>query len=460
MDNGQENGGEYLDCPIHERSQTTLTEQDSSLIMDSDMTTSAIQMEKVSAGYRKTEILKDISFTIARGCFCGVIGPNGSGKTTLLRTITGLVKSDSGKVSLFGTDVNEIAAAKRSRLVGLVPQIMETAMPFTVTEIVMIGRTAAMPRWGRPAKKDQLIAERSMVYTNVIDLRHKLFSELSGGEKQRVIVAMVLAQEPEIMLLDEATSHLDINHRLEVMQIVERLHSEHGKTIMMVSHDLNMAAEFCDRLLMLDSGELKSDGPAENVLNEKTLREVYHCAIRVTKDPANGTLSIMPSPRLAPEHSGLGINVHVIGGGGCGEEILRRLSICEYTITCGVLNEQDSDAEVAAALDIPTALEKPFSPITEEAIGKAGELVKDAQIVIVSSVPFGSGNLPNLELARQAVEEGKEVLIMAGIEDRDYTAGKQAVEVVKKLCSKGARTWTDITDLVGLLGKTRHIKSK
>ncbi|MFW6151545.1 MAG: ABC transporter ATP-binding protein [Verrucomicrobiota bacterium] len=422
--------------------------------------TYAIQCDGVSAGYRKNEILKDLSFSIARGSFCGIIGPNGSGKTTLLRTITGLVRACSGRVCLFGTDLCEITAEKRSRLIGLVPQIMETAMPFTVAEIVMIGRTVSIPRWGRPAKKDRLIAERSMVYTNVIDLRNKLFSELSGGERQRVVVAMVLAQEPEIMLLDEATSHLDINHRLEVMQIVERLHSEHDKTIMMVSHDLNMAAEFCDRLIMLNAGRLKSDGTPENVLNEKTLREVYHCDIRVARDPAKGTLRVLPSPRLAPEHSGRGIRVHVIGGGGCGEEILRRLSICEYTVTCGVLNEQDSDADVTAALDIPTVLEKPFSPITEGAIRRAWKLVEAAQIVIVSSVPFGSGNLANLGLARQAIESGKEVMIMEGIEERDYTAGLQAVDIVNELYSKGAGKWTDITDLVRLLGETRLTNPK
>jgi iron complex transport system ATP-binding protein len=417
---------------------------------------SAITFENVHAGYKSAEVLHDISFSVERGACCGIIGPNGSGKTTLLRSITGLIKPGRGRVSIFGRDSGRLGAAERSRLVGLVPQNAETAMPFTVSEVVMIGRTASLPRWGKPSKQDRLVAERSMAYTNVIDFRNKLFSELSGGERQRAVIAMVLAQEPQIMLLDEATSHLDINHRLEVMQIVDRLHSDEGKTIVMVSHDLNLAAEFCDRLVLLNQGRVVSIGSPQEVLNEKILREVYHCDIRVTRETAGGRLSIIPAPRLAGEHSGRGIRVHVIGGGGCGEELLRRLTICDYTVSCGVLNEQDSDADVAAALDIPAVLEKPFSPLSEASIRRASEHVKKADIVVVSSVPFGSGNLPNLELARTALDEGKRVLIMEGIDSRDYSPGGVAARIAGELYSNGAEEWADVTDLISLLERREN----
>lgn len=411
----------------------------------------AIRFEEVNAGYRNAPVLHNISFEIPKSEFWGVIGPNGSGKTTLLRTITGLIKPLSGKVMLFDRNIATFPAEDRARTVGVVPQSMETPMAFTVAEIVMIGRTASMKRWGQPSRRDQLIAERAMVYTDVIDIRNKLFSELSGGERQRTVVAMILAQQPEIILLDEATSHLDINHRLEVMQIVERLHSEEGTTVVMVSHDLNLAAEFCSHLVLLDHGKLVSCGPSAEVLDENILREVYNCNISVRKDLANGTINVVPAPRLAPEHSGQGVHVHVIAGGGCGEEIMRRLSICEYTVTCGVLNEQDSDTDVAEALDIKTVLERPFSPVSREAVGKAQKLIDETDVVVVSGVPFGTGNVANLKLAEKALADGKQVLVMNGVDKRDYTPDKSAGRITARLLENGAVAWTRISDLLNML---------
>ncbi|OVE74857.1 ABC transporter [bacterium E08(2017)] len=414
---------------------------------------SALQFEKVSAGYKEANILNDISFSIPKGSFSGVIGPNGSGKTTLLRTATGMIKPSSGTVRLFGSDVSSISADKRASLIGVVPQSLEVPMAFTAEEIVMIGRTASLGRWGQPDKKDRQIAERSMVYTDVIDIRHKLFTELSGGERQRVVVAMVLTQQPEIILLDEATSHLDINHRLEIMQIVERLNTEQNTTIIMVSHDLDLAAEFCGHLLLLNKGHLHSDGPPSEVLSESILRKVYDCDITVSRDASSGSLNIIPTRRLAPEHSGRGKKIHIIAGGGCCDELMRRLSICEYSLTCGVLNEQDSDADIAAALDISTILEKPFSPISNNAIRIANDVVSNTNAVVISEAPFGSGNLANLELAEAALELGKPVFIKTNIQHRDYTPGKAATEKVKQMIEKGASEWTTIAELLTLLPK-------
>jgi iron complex transport system ATP-binding protein len=324
-------------------------------------------------------------------------------------------------------------------------------MAFTVAEIVMMGRTSAISRWSRPSSADRHIVERAMVYTDVIDMKGRAFSDLSGGEKQRAIIAMVLAQEPRAILLDEATSHLDINHRLEVMQIVERLNRERGTTILMVSHDLNLSAEFARRLILLDHGRIAADGAAAAVLTEDLLSRVYHCDVRVQRNPGNGTVSVAPAPRLAPGCSGRGIRVHVVAGGGCGEEVLRRLCLSEYTITCGVLNQGDSDAEVAEALGIETALEKPFSSVGPAALESARTMTARADAVIVCGVPFGPGNAANLDLAEQALAAKKPVFVMEGVSDRDYTPTRDAARKAARLAADGAVSWRTIADLCNLL---------
>jgi iron complex transport system ATP-binding protein len=418
-----------------------------------DRVTPALEFSGVTAGYRKEPVIRDVSLTLQSGDMAALIGPNGAGKTTLLRAITGRIPPSPGSVRLFGHEVSEVPAAERARLVGVVPQDMETPMPFTVEEVVSMGRTAALSRWRQPSPADLRTVERAMAYTDVIDLRDRLFTELSGGERQRAVIAMVLAQQPRLILMDEPTSHLDMNHRLEVMQIVERLNREEGVTVLVVSHDLNLAAEFCTRLFLLDKGQLVADGSPREVLNEGLLRRVYRCGVRVQDNPASGSVLVMPAPRPALTHAGRGIRVHVVAGGGCGEEVLRRLCIHDYTLTCGVLNEGDSDAQAAAALGIETALERPFSPIGPGSLASARSLVSRCDAVIVTAVPFGTGNAANLELAAEAARTGKPVFLMAGIAQRDYTPDHRATAIESGLLAGGARDFRDLSELIELLPK-------
>lgn len=267
----------------------------------SGMHTLALELEKLAAGYRNARILDDLSLRVEQGDIVGVIGPNGAGKTTLLRCITGLCRSISGQIHLFGNSLKSISAAKRSRLVAVVPQEVNTPMAFTVREMVMIGRTASLSPWKSPTKEDFLVVERSMVYTDVAEMADRVFNEMSGGEKQRAMVAMALAQEPRLILLDEATSHLDMNHRLEIMQMVERLNQEQGVTVLMVSHDLNMAAEFCSRLLLMNRGKIVADGAPRDVLKEEVLSDTYQCEVKIQHDLVDGAITVIPARRLAPQ---------------------------------------------------------------------------------------------------------------------------------------------------------------
>lgn len=409
--------------------------------------TAAIEFSCLSAGYAGRDVVRDVSGTISEGEMAAVIGPNGAGKTTLLRVITGLVPPGRGDLRLFGRSLSTIAARDRASLVGVVPQSLETPMAFTVEEIVTMGRSVGLSRWRSLSREDRRRVERAMAFTDTVDMRGRLFSELSGGEQQRVVIAMVLAQEPRILLMDEATSHLDINHRIEIMQIVERLNHEKGVTVLMVSHDLNLASEFCRRLLLMDNGEIVADGPAADVLTEERLGQVYHCKVHVQLSAATGSVNVLPAPRLIDEQSGRGLRIHIVCGGGSGEVVMRRLLLGGYEVTCGVLNRGDSDAEVAAALDVEVALERPFSPIGEKALAAAETMADRADALVVCAVPFGPGNVVNLDLAERVLRAGKPVLIMGDVAARDYTRDHAGEHRARQLNELGAVRWETLTDL-------------
>jgi len=414
----------------------------------------ALELEGVSAGYRNRLVLQDLQLRVSEGERIGILGPNGAGKSTLFKLLSGLLRPVRGHVKVFGHSVAGMTPAERARHIAVVPQEMDIPVAFTVEEIVAMGRTASLGRWGQSGTHDRQAVERAMVYTDVADIRDRPFNELSGGEKQRSIVALALAQEPRILLMDEATSHLDINHRLEIMQLVERLNAEAGVTVLIISHDLQLAAEFSGRLLVLDQGRLVADGPPADVLTEDLLRRVYHCDVRVRQDPVSGALSILPRPRIASPRAGQGLRVHIIGGGGCGEEVMRRLALCGYSLSTGVVNRGDKDAEVASALGADMALEKPFSYLSREALEEARKWVGRAQAVVLAPVPFGPGNLANMDLLDESLNAGIPVFVVEGIESRDFTPGREAVARFHSLVQRGAKLWRDADELLTLLPKS------
>ncbi len=270
--------------------------------------TPACQFEGVSAGYAANPVLRDLTFTIAAGARVALLGPNGAGKSTLLRVVTGRHPPSAGRARVFGAEAARLPGAARSRLVAVVPQELQTPMAFTVEDLALMGRAALWRPWQGPAADDWRVVERALAYADLSDLRDRPLDALSGGEKQRAVIAMALAQEPRLIVMDEPTTHLDLNHALEILQIVERLNREQGVTVLMTSHDLNLAAAWCPRLILLDHGRIRADGAPAEVLRADVLREVYHCDVRVESDPANGGVLVTPvrrPPRPAVPDSAL-----------------------------------------------------------------------------------------------------------------------------------------------------------
>ncbi|NTU68598.1 MAG: ABC transporter ATP-binding protein [Chlorobiaceae bacterium] len=415
------------------------------------MNAPALAFRSVTAGYKSRPVLDGVDFTIAEGEFVSIIGPNGSGKSTLLRTATGLIRPTRGSVGLFGREISSLKPRERASLIGVVPQKLESPMAFTVAEIVMIGRSGPRGRWGIPDSRDHDSAERAMIYTNVLDLKDRLFNELSAGEQQRAALAMALAQEPRIIMLDESIAHLDINHSQEVLRILMKLNREEKITVLLVSHDLNLAAQIADRLLMVDAGKLVSNGSPGEVMQEELLSRVYGCELRVRKDPYGGHPVVTGTLDAILRRATSRQCLHVIGGGGSGIELFRRLLIEGFQVTSGVLNRLDSDAEAARALDIPCVLEQPFSAIGADSFEAARLMVAGADGLVVGPVPFGPGNVVNLELAAEALKAGKPVWMAADIARRDYTLDHAAARMAEQLKSGGAVEWRGIQELMALL---------
>ncbi|RNA64854.1 ABC transporter ATP-binding protein [Prosthecochloris sp. ZM_2] len=416
----------------------------------------ALVVDGVTAGYGSRPVLDGISLRVDKGEFVVLIGPNGCGKSTLLKTVAALLKPQSGRIELFGHDVTKLRPSSRAALLGVVPQKVESPMAYTVAQIVMNGRSGSSAPWKVLGEADYEIIERSMIYTDVLQLRDRYFMELSGGEQQRVILAMVLAQEPGMIMLDESISHLDINHRYEVLRILRRLNREHGMTVVLVSHDLSLSSEIADRLILMNSGSVVAAGSPADVLQVPVLSRVYDCDLQVQQDPVTGFVNVTGVLEGANATGNPATTLHVIAGGGTGIELFRRLGLHGYRVTTGVLNRMDSDAEAAKALGVEAVFEHPFAAVSDDAAKKARLLALGADGVVVSDVPFGPGNLVNLSIAEAALDAGRPVWIAEGVGGRDYTGGREATALAERLFSRGARRWESVQELMTDIKHTIH----
>ncbi len=239
----------------------------------------------VSSGYGKKEALMDITFSIKRGGFLGVIGPNGSGKSTLLRTATRVIRPFKGEVRLGNKKIEEMTLRQIARIVGVVSQDALFIFPFKVIDIVLMGRIPYVNRFSFGSKEDLRIASEALDAVDALRLRGRFIDELSAGEAQRVIIARALAQKPQILFMDEPTTHLDISHQVEVFSLLRRLNKGSGLTVVTILHDLNLASEYCDELLLLKEGRIRSQGTPDEVLSYGLIEEVYKTPVIVKKNP-------------------------------------------------------------------------------------------------------------------------------------------------------------------------------
>lgn len=239
----------------------------------------------LSVGYDDRLIVKNLSVSIPDKQITTIIGPNGCGKSTLLKAITRIIPHQTGNILLDGQNIHKQSTKELAKKMAILPQTPESASGLTVGELVSYGRFPHQKGLGRLTKKDQDMIHWAMEETGTLPFKHREVDALSGGQRQRVWIAMALAQETDIIFLDEPTTYLDMAHQLEVLELLERLNREQGRTIVMVLHDLNQAARFADHIIALKDGDLVSSGTGEQVITRETLRKVFNIDAEIGRDP-------------------------------------------------------------------------------------------------------------------------------------------------------------------------------
>jgi iron complex transport system ATP-binding protein len=253
-----------------------------------------VEIKNLNFSVENKAILKDICLSIEKGSFCSIIGPNGSGKTTLLKNISTIYRPKKKKVFIDGKDVDDLTSRELGKNLSLVKQHVDSDFDFNVMDMVLMGRIPHINRFSSEGQKDIEIVEKAMKLTNIFHLKDENIRFLSGGEKQRVIIARSIAQEAKVLLLDEPTSHLDIYYQLEILDTIKRLNKECGITIVAVLHDLNLAAQYSDFMVLVNNGEVAACGRPEEVLRKDILSKVYNVEMIVMENPVNKKALIIP----------------------------------------------------------------------------------------------------------------------------------------------------------------------
>ncbi len=246
-----------------------------------------LEIQDMSLSYNHLPVVKGLSFQLQPGELVGLIGPNGCGKTSIIKAISRILALRSGRITLDGKEMQRFSRSELARRVGVVPQNPYLPDTFTVNEVVLLGRNPHLGFLRGEGSRDFAIAWQAMERTGVAPLAERRMSELSGGEKQRVTIARVLAQEPQIILLDEPTANLDINHQIEILHLIKGLCQEKKLAVLIAIHDLNLAAQYCDRLLLISRGQLHSEGTPREVITASNIREVYGVESIIYPHPEN-----------------------------------------------------------------------------------------------------------------------------------------------------------------------------
>ena len=357
-----------------------------------------LETKDLSVGYHKKPLIEDVALHVQRGKIVTLIGPNGSGKSTILKTIIGQLSKVSGTVFLDGKAMearsrNEIAR----RMAILMTARMEPEL-MTCHDIVATGRYPYTGRLGMLTREDEEKVEKAMRAVHAEELGGRDFNAISDGQRQRVLLARAICQEPEVIILDEPTSFLDIRHKLELLAILRRMAKEKGITVIMSLHEIDLAQKISDKIICVKGDAISHFGAPETIFREDIIRELYEID-NGSFDPCFGSIEL-PRPEGTPR-------VFVLAGGGTGIPVFRKLQKENVPFAAGVLYTNDIDYQLARILAMETVTEVPFQEISDEAFARACELMKSCERVIDTGVPVGMCNRRIEELRAEAKRLGK-----------------------------------------------------
>ncbi len=278
-------------------SPITIRDELTTMLNDTDSSCVAYALQNVSFSYTRrasaesNTVLHELSCLILSGRVLGILGPNGSGKSTLLKLLARVYEPKQGTIDILGKSLSGLSQLDIAKRVALVPQETLQVFPFTIAEMVLMGRSPHHQGWGGwhwEDAQDWAVAQQAMEELDVAHLGHRLMNDVSGGERQRAVIARALVQEPQILLLDEPTAFLDLHHQLDIARIIKRLNRERGLTVVLVSHDLNLASQYCDQVLLLNHGRLAAMGSPQKVIKPEVIEAAYGCSVLVDRHPQSG----------------------------------------------------------------------------------------------------------------------------------------------------------------------------
>jgi iron complex transport system ATP-binding protein len=385
-----------------------------------------ISCKDLRFSYKKVQVIDDVTLNFEKGHLYGIIGPNGSGKTTFLKLLSGILKKKYGDIYIDEKGISELSIREIAKKLAVVDQINYVEFDYKVSEIIKMGRYAHIDRFSTESDEDKRIVDEIIENLRLSKLRSRIFNQLSGGEQQKVIIARAIAQNTKILLLDEPTSHLDINFQLEFMNLFKN-YVEKGLIVIIVLHDLNIAAQYCDKLILMDKGRVVEFGEAQSVLTRDNIQNVYGIEVQIKKNQFTNSIYIVPIDKDNFEREDLRNNVkdnrakvHIIAGGGSAVDFLPKLK--KYNISVGIVSILDDDFKLADNLGFNLITEKPFSPISNKTFDKLSEILHEVDLVILANIPFGKGNLRNLEAL---IDINKKIIAIeeTPIDERDFTEG-------------------------------------
>ena len=355
-------------------------------------------LDHLTVGYDKKPLIKDICIGIEKGEIVTLIGPNGSGKSTILKSITRQLKLVGGNVEFDGKNLHELSFRELSTKMAVV--LTERMKPELMTchDIVATGRYPYTGRLGMLTREDEEKVEKAMRAVHAEELGGRDFNAISDGQRQRVLLARAICQEPEVIILDEPTSFLDIRHKLELLAILRRMAKEKGITVIMSLHEIDLAQKISDKIICVKGETISHYGSPEEVFTEEIIRELYGINNGYF-DPLFGSIEL-PAPEGEPE-------VFVISSGGTGIPVYRRLQKEHIPFAAGILYENDMDYRLARLLAAEVITEEPFEEIREETLQKAFETIGKCKHVINAGVKIGTWNIGIERLLERAEIEGK-----------------------------------------------------
>lgn len=366
-----------------------------------------LSAENLTVGYDKRTVVSGIDIKALKGQVICLLGANGAGKSTVLRTLSGLLAPVSGAVYVGGENVREINGKALARRLSLVLTEQPAPSLTTVYELTAMGRTPYTDFLGRLSDDDRRIIEEALAQTGSLPLKDRFFGELSDGEKQKVMISRALAQQPELIILDEPTSHLDIKHKIEIMRILQQLANKKGITCILSLHDIDIALKCCSAVMLVKDGKIAACGAPEDISENGMIDELYGIE-NASFFETTGVVELKGADRN---------DVFVVGGGGAATPLLRSLARRGCGITCGIIHENDVDFFAAKTICSAAASEKPFKNISQEAVSEAQKLISQANCLIDSGFPVGDINTECLQLIGYAAVLGKPVFSLRSADE-------------------------------------------